>query len=591
MLHRILTFFCLTLVILGSSWSLFNQDFFKLHDFTHAARIIEMVRAVEDGHIVPRWSQNFGFGYGMPLFEFYAPLPYYVGALLFLIGIPMILVLKLLFIIANVMTALGSYKIGKVLFGSTGGWVTAALITLAPYRAVNLYIRGAVSEIWGIMALPWILYGIYLIFNKSRYGFLILTLSFVALFLSHNLMTMIAVPSVILFFLIIALQKYSNIRLQHSTKKDDLKEKILLPTGTLITSGLLSIALSSFYIIPALLENDYTKVKSSVINAYFDYHLHFLYIRQFITNRWGYGGSEWGPNDGISFFLGVPQLLLLGMLLLILILVVFKSFRNRSYFLNHRMRVMIGIGALIGLAINIFMTTEKTLFIWDAIEALHFVQFPWRWLGPGIIWLGLLGGLTITFIKTKVARVFFSITFVLLTTIFNASYFMPEEYLSDFNGLYYIEAPRISEHMSIILNDYMPKNVPLSIMPAKTLVSCYGDAINFNEACPAVKILTERAHEKLLAVTSENELLLTLAIADFPGWIVELDGQQQAHNRTGDGLIQIAVPPGEHTIGARFSGSSIRNIADSISLLSLIFFGYYLYVTFIYNQTKKKNEN
>ena len=85
------------MVFLASSWALFQPELFYVHDFLHAARIAEMARGLSDLHIPVRWSQNFGYGYGMPLFQFYAPLPYFFGALLYLGGFSIIIAVKALF--------------------------------------------------------------------------------------------------------------------------------------------------------------------------------------------------------------------------------------------------------------------------------------------------------------------------------------------------------------------------------------------------------------------------------------------------------------------------------------------------------------
>src|SRR5688572_3917950 len=96
----------LVLVALASSWSLFKPGFFRVHDYVHAARIAEMTRALQEGQFPVRWSGNFGYGYGMPLFEFYAPLPFYVGAGLYWLGLPIVTVLKVLWIGVSVLTLL-----------------------------------------------------------------------------------------------------------------------------------------------------------------------------------------------------------------------------------------------------------------------------------------------------------------------------------------------------------------------------------------------------------------------------------------------------------------------------------------------------
>ena len=42
----------------------------------------------------------------------------------------------------------------------------------------------------------------------------------------------------------------------------------------------------------------------------YSYRLHFVYPGQFLLPGWGYGYSMPGPNDGMSFQLGVPIFLL-----------------------------------------------------------------------------------------------------------------------------------------------------------------------------------------------------------------------------------------------------------------------------------------
>ena len=46
----------------------------------HYTRASEMVHAWQDGVLIPRWSENLGLGYGIPLFVYAPPLPYYLTA-------------------------------------------------------------------------------------------------------------------------------------------------------------------------------------------------------------------------------------------------------------------------------------------------------------------------------------------------------------------------------------------------------------------------------------------------------------------------------------------------------------------------------
>lgn len=574
-LKIILTTFTLLLIILGTSWVLFNPNFFRIHDYIHAARVIEMTRALQDGHIIPRWSQNFGYGYGMPLFEFYAPLPYFFGAILLMLGLPMILVLKSLFLVANVATAFASYRLGKSLFGTIGGWIVAASITLAPYRALNLYVRGAVSEAWGIMAIPWILYGLVQIYKQEKNGPYITIVGLVVLFLSHNLTTLITAPTIGIFILMLLGLLYIY---RHK------REAYLSLIKTILISVVMALGLAAFYLIPMSLEKDFTKVESAVINSYFDYHLHFLYLRQFVTDTWGYGGSSWGPDDDISFYVGTATIIFSTLSLIYLLIHLAKQLKNRSKKISRP--VVMGASISLALALTILMTTEKTLFIWDAISVLHFIQFPWRWLSTIIVWLGLFSALSIYGIKHTSHRVVFGLTFVLIALAFNAQYFRPEKYLEKFEDYYYTDPAKIRKNMSGILYDYMPKAVPLDLPRPTSLTNCE-EAQVFNQECEGATIMVNRVHEKLFRTNFTDNQTVQIAVADFPGWQVELDGQGHSYTNTETGLIQVEVPEGEHTIGLIFNGSLVRNIADAISFISLCFALYFLFKE--YGRLEKHN--
>ena len=45
----------------------------------HIFRVAELGRLVRDGESYPRWAPNFYYGYGYPIFNYYAPLSYYVA--------------------------------------------------------------------------------------------------------------------------------------------------------------------------------------------------------------------------------------------------------------------------------------------------------------------------------------------------------------------------------------------------------------------------------------------------------------------------------------------------------------------------------
>ncbi len=539
-MRRLLVANALLLILLASSWPLLHSGFFRVHDYTHGARIAEMTRAVTDGHIPPQWSKNFGYGYGMPLYLFYAPLPYYFGAMVFWLFGSIIFSVSSIFLLANVLTIIGAYHLGKRLFGSLGGVLLSAAITLAPYRAVNLFIRGAVSEAWGIAASVWMLLGLVLVLKKHKHGWLILCLSTAGLLLSHNLITMIFLPFFALFTLgVVVYQKA-------------WKQAI-----TALLSSLLGLGLGAFYILPAFLEKSATQVEGRILTHYFDFHLHFLYIRQFITPYWGYGGSVWGPQDDISFFLGYGMLI--GLVLAAAALL--HNFRKKRKL--DKTYLYLSLFALVLGAMALLMTTQKTLFIWDQVSLLKFVQFPWRFLSVAIIFVSLAIVSGVMSLRGKVVKIVLT-SIVLVLLLGNAQYFRPESYLDAPERLYSADESQIAESMSGILPDFLPQGFDDEALP-----------VNFSQVVvepelPEGSVLIDRVHEKLVSVAFSDKTNVVFALADFPGWQVEIDGEQVTHEKTVEGLLQITVPEGSHLVGVRFTSTPVRAWGNSISVASLV---------------------
>ncbi len=549
-----------TLVIfiltVAASWSLFRPAFFRIHDYVHAARIAEMSRALEDGQFPVRWSEHFGYGYGMPLFEFYAPLPYYVGALGYWLGIEVVAIIKLLFILASLGTALGAFALGKKLFGNTGAILTATALTLAPYRAVNLFVRGALSEAWGMMAMPWILLGVVKVAHREKDGWLMLTLSLVVLMLSHNIMTMLFVPFVLLFgALYVGYRKWIVQRSDYSQ---------LQVFHHLITAFLVAGGLAAFYLIPALVEKDFTQV-SQIFGGYFHYSQHFLYLRQFLQVNWGYTGSVWGPEDGISFFLGWGQWLGLGSALFLLTVRLIQLMRKHG--LKKLGKILTDNKLIAGLIFGLlfvaglFMTLFRSKVLWDALPALAYAQFPWRFMGVGVLFLSLLIGFSVTLIKNKRLRYLVTIGLFLIM-LQNSTFFKPAEYLANNDDYYYTDADRIEREMSSILPDYIPSQMSTELTAPTVQAWCEPDCAE------SVELLVKKSDQMLVKTNFAQDQTLQLAIADYPGWRIELDGQTVSKFSTEMGNLAISVPAGEHLVGARLTSTPIRLIADLISLSS-----------------------
>src|SRR5258708_2311062 len=126
------------LIIVLSFWSIkpfLGSGFFTMHDDTQVARVFEMGKALHDGMFPVRWVADLGYNYGYPLFNFYAPLAYYLGGMITFLSVDALAATKLMMVLGILLAGLGMYFFAREFWGETGGVVTGMLYLYAPYHA------------------------------------------------------------------------------------------------------------------------------------------------------------------------------------------------------------------------------------------------------------------------------------------------------------------------------------------------------------------------------------------------------------------------------------------------------------------------
>src|SRR3989344_5461144 len=87
------------LLIILSWWAirpLTTSGFFPMHDDTQVGRVVAMGKALRNGQFPVRWVSDLGYGYGYPIFNFYGPLPYYIGGVLYAAGLSGLVATKIM---------------------------------------------------------------------------------------------------------------------------------------------------------------------------------------------------------------------------------------------------------------------------------------------------------------------------------------------------------------------------------------------------------------------------------------------------------------------------------------------------------------
>src|SRR3989344_659431 len=185
---------------------LLMSGFFPMHDDTQVARVYEMGKALSDGMFPVRWAADLGYGYGYPVFNFYAPFAYYFGGALNLLGLDALVSAKLIMIVGIILAGVFMYFLARELWGKIGGLVSSLFYMYAPYHAVDIYVRGDVAEFWAYAFIPLAFYGFLKAYKEKEWKYIVTgAFGFSAVILSHNLTAMMITPFLffLLFFLLL----------------------------------------------------------------------------------------------------------------------------------------------------------------------------------------------------------------------------------------------------------------------------------------------------------------------------------------------------------------------------------------------------
>src|SRR3990167_6566198 len=223
----------------------------------HVARIANFYQNLSEGNLIPRWAANLNWGYGHPILIFFFPLPSYAASIFHFLGFSLVDSVKLVFAVAFIASGIAMYLWLREFLGEIPAITGSILYNFAPYRFVDLYVRGAIGEHVAFIFPPLICYFLLKLANPpsprsegthlggvitNRFYFAGACFSLAGLILSHNALLLMFLPFIILYGLyLIAVSK---------------NKKLLSIIYSLVT--LLGFGLSFFFLYPAFAEGKYT---------------------------------------------------------------------------------------------------------------------------------------------------------------------------------------------------------------------------------------------------------------------------------------------------------------------------------------------
>ncbi len=508
----------------------------------HVARIMAFYQNLTDGVLIPRWGAILNWGYGHPILEFLYPFPSYVASLFHFLGFSLMDATKIVYVLGMILSFLFMYLWLREFLSKSSALLGAVLFSYAPYRFIDLYVRGDIGENLAFAFIPLSLYFIHRLSVKKDFLNLILgSFSIAFLILSHNAIALISIGPIFLY----GLYLWWRLNFERS-----FIIKFLIQFG-------LGFTLSMFFWLPGLLEGKYTLRNIVTFGAY---KTHFIKLQDLIYSPWSFGGS-----GTFSVQIGIVQLIAL----------VASPFIAYKLYLKKDKNLSLVLGLLIITLLSIFIMSSASDFIWSRIIMLQNFQFPWRFLGLIVFTTSVLGALFSEYI-TKRYRTIVTFSLIILSVMLSFRYTIAQGYyytLDKFeNGLYKstTDTGESSPIWSVRFMEHFPK-APIEVIEGKG----------------SVKEIVHKTTYRKYEFNSDVSARILVNILYFPNWTIYVDGKKQItqfQDPNYRGLMTFMVTGRPHVIEARYENTKLRTISDLVSLVSIV--GILVFVIFRFTKVK-----
>jgi uncharacterized membrane protein len=517
---------------------LLRLDWMMGHDeLAYLPRHVEFYEGLKAGAWFPRWAPDLGAGYGEPTFNFNPPLLYYLVSAFHAVGFGFVASEDLAILVLLVLSGFGMYFLGREFFGRRGGLVAATAYVFAPFVLSRLYVSHALADFSSFPFLPFAFWCTYRYAMGGRYRWLAgAGASIAGITLTSLSVTAMAFPALILFVGWLAVAN-RDIRVA------------VRGGGALV----LACALAAFFLVPALMETKYVHIDRR--EERLDFHDHFLYFRQLVSSRWGWGLSGPGPNDGMSFAVG--PLYIAGT---VAALVMLRPLRAVS-----REAALAVIAFLVMVAVCVFLMTSPSLFVWERVGALHPLQFPWRFLQLVALATAFLLGAPFVLLRARPrAANALLVALVAGLLLFGLQHSRPRGYLdldeADFSAANIAAKgiPATAREFEPIWVEQFPRTPRAEHL---TIVEGAGNVLTSDV----------RAFDRSFLVQVERPSLVRINTFYFPGWKVYVDGTRRsvAYDHLPNGLMEFYLQPGIHTVRVKFEDTAVRKWSTRLSVFTL----------------------
>lgn len=525
---------------------LFQDGFFSSSDgMIHLYRLFELDRSLHAGILYPRWFPLSGYGYGLPVLNYYPPLAYYLAELFHLLGAGYIASLKLLIASSFLLAAFSMFVLARDVIGDAPAWIAGVAFAYLPYILSDAYVRGNFPEMLAVSLLPVALAAFRRAFETGKTQAAILAAcAFAAIILTHHLTAMIFAALLLAYLTWLFVERRAW-------------NRVLTCAGAI----LLALALAAFYWMPAIGELNLVLVGPGS-------------LARFLVNRLVTPADFFAPllayeyvpqTEVLKHSAGFPQTIVA----LVSVIVILFS-RNTQHASRLAFHALFFFLTIIG---SIVMMLDISAPLWYAIPTLRFMQFPWRFQIIAGIGIAFLIGVWIKWIIDRFAK---SSRFVLpvaaIALIALALTNLPVRVIPLMDAQVDLMKQSDSDYVIAQMGwgwtrEFVPATVKES---APVYAPIAKPAMSAPIVVPTVQVTQVGMREHSFRVATSQSFELSLHTFFFPRWQAYIDGAPAESYARGDlGLATVRVPPGDHMVEFRFENTFLRDVASAITLIVL----------------------
>jgi len=529
----------------------------------HGFRIVALREMLRHGWLFSRWLPNLALGYGYPFFNYREPLPYLVGEGLFALGVPLPWVLGLIYVAAMVGGAWGASVLARDIYGERAAWVAGLAYGLGPYVLLDALRRGNMPESVALGLAPWLfVVARRVVVERRRASIVATVLLLTALFLTHNISSLLLAPFLGAYVVLIGLRYRRR-------------------GGWPYALGAVAVAvlLTAWFWLPALTEQGWAQLHLSRTTRNNDFHYNFVGWGEMLATV-PVPHEPAYLNPPMRVYLGVGQ----GVLAAIGAWVAMIWPRDREQRWTTGLWLLSACGYL-------WLASPGSVKLWEGVPLLSFVQFPWRLVGRALLPASLLAGAGIEVLaaamerraasrwRVWLGRGLIGVVAVGLTVAAWPDMHPPKGMCPT------AERPGLQELYALELDGWLGIDPESSYFPI--WVEEHPSDTALAEAFIAGR-LPERFDTGSLpegatvAAASYRPLSADLTLRSpeafearwlglyFPGWEVRIDGEPVALGAEDDtGLMTFAVPGGEHHLTVRLGATPAREAGAALGVAGI----------------------